>query len=86
VEPASFSSTSEIHTALYRRGKKYYAIAVNNGKEQKTAAVCLPGIALKRKATVTDLLSGNKLPVKFELGKPLSFEIPRKDGTVLEIA
>ncbi len=86
VLPASYSTTSEIHTALFKRAKKHYVVVVNNGREQKTAALQLPGILLKRKAIVTDLLTGQKLPVKFEPGQSLSVEIARKDGTVLEIA
>ena len=86
VIPASYSTTSEIHTALYRRGKKYYVVAVNNGREQKTASLHLPQISEKQSRAVVDLLTNKKLPVRFEKGRPLSVEIPRKDGIVLEIA
>lgn len=84
--PASYSTTSQVHTALYRRGKKYYVVTVNNGEEQKTAALYLPGISTKRKAKVIDLLSGKKLAEPYIKGRSLSFELARKDGTVLEIA
>ena len=85
IEPASFSTTSEIHTALFQRGKKYYVVAVNNGREQKTAALHLPGVTGKKKARVLDLLNGTTLPGRFEKNHPVSVEIPRKDGIVLEI-
>ncbi len=85
ISLASHSPTRDVKTALFRRGNRYYLVAINNGKEDKNAAVYLPAMdKLKGKMAVRDLLSGQKTICSRERRCPMDVEIARKDGRLLE--
>lgn len=81
----SHATTRDVKTALFRRGKSFYLIATNNGSEDKSATVHLPGMdSIPGKMLVRDLTTGAKETISKERRQPFSFEIPRKDGKVFE--
>ncbi|MBI4394679.1 MAG: beta-galactosidase, partial [Candidatus Omnitrophica bacterium] len=57
----SSSPTKDVKTALFNRGKLYYVVAVNNGREDKSAAVSfvIPGRKFKR-FRLTNLFDGTQ--------------------------
>lgn len=78
--------TKDVHTALLRRGKKYFLIVVNNGNEEKSARTFLHEKNIqKKKLCAQDVLTREKF---FPQGKELSFnvEVDRKSGVVLELS
>lgn len=87
VSLISRSLTRDVKTALFRRGKKYYLVAVNNGKEDKSVSVYLPALShIKGKMAVRNLVSGQKTFCSRERRHPMDFHISRKDGSVFELA
>lgn len=83
----SFSLTRDVKTALFRHGKKYYLVAVNNGKEDKSATVYLPALShVKGKMIARDLVTGQKTVYSRERRHPMDFHIARKDGRIFELA
>ncbi len=83
----SNSPTKDVKTALFKRGNKYYIIAVNNGREDKSAAISfvLPGKKLKR-FRVTDLFKETTEILLYQRSHAsFTAEIPRKDGKVFQI-
>lgn len=82
---SSRSVTKDVKTALFKRGKNFYLIVVNNGDEDKSASISLPGLDGKKgKMMVHDLVSGSQQVYSEERRKPFAIEIPRKDGKVFE--
>lgn len=81
----SYSPTKDVKTALFRRGKRYYLVAINNGNEDKNAAVYFPAMdKLRGKMVVRDLMSGQKTVCSRERRNPMDVPIARKDGRLLE--
>ncbi|OQA56786.1 MAG: Beta-galactosidase precursor [Candidatus Omnitrophica bacterium ADurb.Bin277] len=83
----AYSTTRDVKTAIFRRGSKYYLVAVNNGKEDKTATVHLPVLEKNRAGMVArDLVSGEKFDQSRERRRIFSFSINRKDGRIFELS
>jgi hypothetical protein len=81
-----YSVTRDVKTALFSRGKHYFLVVVNNGNEDKSAAVYLPALAkTKGKMTVRDLMNGEVVVYSKEGRHPLNIHVARKDGRVLEL-
>ncbi|HSL42798.1 MAG TPA: beta-galactosidase [Anaerolineales bacterium] len=81
----SRSLTSQISTALFRRGQELYLFAVNNGNEGKVAEVALDGDFCNNAYwQVHDLISGREEVVDLHDGR-LTFPLQRKDGTILHL-
>jgi hypothetical protein len=82
----SYSVTRDVKTALFRRNRHYFLVVVNNGNEDKSAAIYLPALAkIKGKMTVRDLMNGEKAVYSKEGRHPLNIHVARKDGRVLEL-
>ena len=80
------SSTRDIKTAIFKRKKQYYLVAVNNGDEDKSASIHLPGlIHSKWKLSVRDLATNSRKTYALERGMPLTLDLVRKNGRVLEL-
>ncbi|OGX05156.1 MAG: hypothetical protein A3G87_01070 [Omnitrophica bacterium RIFCSPLOWO2_12_FULL_50_11] len=83
----SHSPTKALNTAFFKRARRYFVVAVNNGDEDKSATICfsIPGTKSKR-FHVTNLFDGTREQC-VSRGDEISFtsEIPRKDGRVFEI-
>ena len=83
----SNSPTRDVKTALFKRGNLYYAVAVNNGREDKSVSISfsIPGKKFKR-FRVTSLFDDTTRDYVFHK-HPASFssEIRRKDGQIFEI-
>ncbi len=83
----SHSVTRDIKTALFRRGKRFYLIAVNNGDEDKSGSVHLPGMQkLRSKMRARDLMTGKEAMISHERRHPFTFEVRRKDGKIFEFS
>ena len=81
----SHSPTKDVKTALFRRGNRYYLVAINNGNEDKNAAVYFPAMdKLKGKMVARDLMNGQKLICSRERRCPMDVHIARKDGRLFE--
>ena len=60
-------------------------MAVNNGEEDKSASVFLPGLGRSAgKMKVRDILEKKEEACSHERRQPFTFEIHRKDGKVFE--
>ncbi|HLD50095.1 MAG TPA: beta-galactosidase [bacterium] len=82
---AAHSVTRDVKTAFFKRGSRFYLVAVNNGEEEKSASIFLP--ALGRSAgpmKVRDILEKKERTCSRERRHPFTFEIGRKDGKVFE--
>ncbi len=85
VQRSAYSMNPDIQTALFQRGKSYYLIVTNNGDEDKSASIYLPGLAsIKKKMKVRDFMAGTVSLCSHERRQPFTCEIPRKDGKVFE--
>lgn len=83
----SHSPTKDLNTAIFKRGRTFFVIAVNNGDEDKSAKICfsVPGVNAKR-FRVANLFNGTREPCVCLRGNAsFNAEIPRKDGRVFEI-
>ncbi|MBI3999421.1 MAG: beta-galactosidase [Candidatus Omnitrophica bacterium] len=82
----SSSPTRDVKTALFNRGKLYYIVAVNNGREDKSVTVSfvIPGKRFKR-FRVTNLFDGASDVHTYYGHGTFSAEISRKDGRIFEI-
>lgn len=83
----SNSPTKDVKTALFKRGSRYYIVAVNNGREDKSATISfvLAGKKFKR-FRVTDLFKeASETYLRQRLHTSFVAEIPRKDGKVFQI-
>ncbi len=80
------TTTRDVKTSLFRKGKRFYLIAVNNGKEDKSAVVelGLPNGRVRR-VKATDLQTHEEKEYVCHQGVSVNVDIPRKDGKVLEI-
>lgn len=86
VPLVAYSTTRDVKTALFKRGRHYYLIVTNNGSEDKSANVYLPVLEkIKRKLKIQELISGDCETFSFGQGRPFSFDIARKDGKIFEI-
>jgi beta-galactosidase len=81
------SPTKDVKTALFKRGKKYCLIAVNNGMEDKSATILFPDLDFSGKRyRVREIASRrNELFISARVST-LSVELPRKDGKVFELS
>lgn len=81
----AYSSTREVKTALYcRGGKKCYLVAVNNGKEEKSALIHIPYLRGKGRLRVRELLSGETEVLNSDRAVKFTVSLSRKDGRVFE--
>jgi hypothetical protein len=83
----SHSRSKDMNTGIFKRGKRFFMIAVNNGDEDKSATISfdLPG-AKRQKFRIKDVLSGSREECLHQRNKTFfSTDIPRKDGRVFEI-
>lgn len=82
----SNSLTKDVKTALFKRGSLYYLVAVNNGKEDKSANIRVefPSGKLKRIITM-DISSGESSKRQVQAKASFTLDIPRKDGKLIEI-
>ncbi len=80
------SSTRDVKTAFFKRNGHYYVVAVNNGKEDKSANIHLafPTGKVKR-ITATDILTEETSEHFSHSQTSFNVDIPRKDGKVIEI-
>lgn len=86
IQLSSNSTTRDVKTALFKRNGRYYLVAVNNGNEDKNANVRLMLSAGRAKQILTtDLLSGESTERSLHAHLSIAFDIPRKDGKVIEI-
>ena len=82
---ASHSVTRDVKTAFFKRGKRAYLVAVNNGEEDKSASVFLPALGKNTgKMKVLDILEKKEVFCSRERRNPFTFEIRHKDGKVFE--
>jgi hypothetical protein len=80
------SLTPQISTALFRRDRQLYLIAVNNGDEDKVADVVLDRDLLKvPRWKVRNLVSGQDWTANLKESNHLTFPVPRKDGVILQL-
>jgi len=85
IKTACYSPTRDIKSALFRRGKSYYLVLVNNGDEDKSATVFLTALEpFKGPMKITDLDTGLSKVYSYERRTPFSVDICRKDGKVFE--
>ncbi|MFA5159749.1 MAG: beta-galactosidase [Candidatus Omnitrophota bacterium] len=83
---ASYSVTQNVKTALFSRSRRYFLVVVNNGNEDKSAAIYLPALAkIKKKMIVRDLMNGEKRIYSKEDLHSLNIHVARKDGRLLEL-
>jgi beta-galactosidase len=81
-----YSPTRDVKTALFKRGKKYYLIAVNNGMEDKSATIYFPAMKHLGRMHVREIFSTKKEPFLGPETPTLSVELARKDGKVFELS
>jgi len=87
VDLDAHTSSKDVKTALFKRGKKSYLVAVNNGKEDKSAVVSFPGSGFQKKGIqAKDVSNGKILEFWGSPAPSLSIEMPPKDGRVFEIS
>lgn len=80
-----YSTTKDIKTALFQRGKSYYLVVTNNGDEEKSASIYLPALThIHKPMLVHDYIAGTTTHCSSERRLPFSCEVPRKDGKVFE--
>lgn len=83
----TYTTTKDVKTALYKRGQKYYLIAVNNGMEDKSATVLFPDMRFRGgRFKVKEIVSNKSQQFLSSKIPTLSLELPRKDGKVFEIS
>ena len=86
IKTACYSPTRDIKTALFRRGKFFYLVAVNNGDEDKSANVNLTALErFKGLVDITDLETGETKRCPYERRSPFTMELPRKNGKVFQL-
>jgi len=86
VHLASRSLTSQVSTALFRRNEDFFLIAVNDGNEDKVAEVVLDvNLPEKPGWKGRNLVTGQEWHVHMNESNPLTFTVPRKDGTILHL-
>lgn len=79
------SSTAQVKTSLFRRGRKFYLVVVNNGEEAKSANIRLEALKrFKGKIYTRDLMADHPKSMSPERRNPFMVDIPRKDGRVFE--
>jgi len=82
----SCSLTPQVSTALFSRAREFYLIAVNNGNENKTAEVVLTGdFSAFPCWRVRNLVTDQTWTVDLRQANHLTFPLPRKDGTILQL-
>lgn len=86
VRIPSRSLTSQVVTALFRRGEELYLIAANDAKDDRVADVKLD-VNLPQNSCwqVRDLVSGQEWTADLRQSGRLTFPLPRKDGTILRL-
>ena len=85
VPLVSHSVTSDVKTAFFKKGDRYFLTVVNNGTEDKTGTIYFPAIAkLRGKMRVKDLMPGKSEVYNHERREPFTVELARKDGKIIE--
>ncbi len=81
------STTSGVHTSLFRSPKNsYYLIVTNNGEESKCAEIHLEQKLFGRKKSFYRMLpDGERLSISFERSPVLHIDVARKNGVVVEL-
>lgn len=86
VPLAARSRTPGVRTALFQREEALYLVTVNNGAEDKEAAIMLsPEVASAERYRAEDLISGGTWTLNVTEAPELTLRAPRKDGTVLRL-
>lgn len=85
VARPGYSSTPDIHTAIFKRSQSYYLVVTNNGMEDKSASVHLPMLQRHRTLQVRNLMNDVCEKYSSARHKTFTISIPRKDGKVFEI-
>jgi hypothetical protein len=86
VHVPSRSLTSHVSTALFRRDRELYLIAVNNGNEDKISDVLLDRDLLDApRWKIHNLISGQEWTSNLQEASHLTFSLPRKDGVILHL-
>jgi hypothetical protein len=81
-----YSRTPDIHTALFKRGRRYYLVIINNGEEDKSAMVFINHSEFIGRAFCWSEIPQRKKICQDASKRPfLSFTLARKNGTVLEL-
>ncbi len=82
----TYSKTQHIKTVLFKRGKKYFLVVVNNGGEDKSATIIITHKDFVGKRYYIRDIENNKKEIKAPSKKPL-LHVPvlRKNGKVLEL-
>lgn len=82
VDVPARSLVPGVSCALLRRGRRLFAVVVNNGDEDKIAGVLLSRRALGRRGRAWNLETGEAVTLA---AGTLGVRVPRKDGVVIEI-
>ena len=86
IKTACYSNTRDIKTALFKRGRTYFLVAVNNGDEDKSAVIYLSALSAHKGAIAYRNLEASTKEFTRVKGPPtFTIEVPRKDGKVYEI-
>jgi len=86
VRLPSRSLASQISTALFRRDREFYVIAVNDGQEDKIAEVVLDDKLFGLPAwRARNLVSDQEWSVNLHESNHLTFPVPRKDGVIVHL-
>jgi hypothetical protein len=82
-----YSHCDHVQTALFRRDKNFYLIAVNNGEESKDAIVYLhPKLFENHPYRLRDMLSNRVYSANLGEDARVSLHLAAKSGTVIEIS
>jgi hypothetical protein len=76
-----------IQSSIFINGDKYFVILTNNGNEEKNVEIELADLQLSSNLKkVIDLVTGSECPFITKNGfTRIICNIPRKDGTILEL-
>jgi len=79
--------SKDVKTALFKRGKKFYLIAVNNGREEKSAVIYFPNFRFKGgRYKARDVITRKAELFWGSAVSTLSVQLAPKDGKVIEIS
>ncbi len=82
----SNSPTKDVKTAIFKKGNKYYIIAVNNGREDKSATVSFDLGKKFKRFRITDLFKeSTEIYLRHRAIASFTSEIPRKDGKIFQV-
>jgi beta-galactosidase len=81
-----YSETTDIHTALFRRGKKFFLVVVNNGTENKNAKISIDVPEFFNHSFTWRDIEKKEKTIESAAALPvMSLDVLRKDGRVFEL-